>query len=245
MEISNTFTVPLPVDQAWDVLTDLERVAPCMPGAALLGVNGEEYSWLVKLKVGPVAARYQGVARFLERNESARRAVIKAEGEDLGGQGGVAATVTATLTAQGEGTAVRVRTDLDIAGRVAQFGRGVISDVSNKLFGQFVERLEDELAGETEAVEPRPATATANGGPVSGTASRKPVEDVEPVDLQSAAGSARTLARLAAPAAGAVMLALLALAFRRTNRRQPRWSGPQTIQLFPINLPNPNPKADR
>ncbi len=243
MEITNTFTVPLPVDQTWDVLTDLERVAPCMPGAALLGVEGDEYSWLVKLKVGPVAARYQGIARFLERDESARRAVIQADGEDLGGQGGVAAKVTATLTARGEGTAVLVRTDLDIAGRVAQFGRGVITDVSNKLFGQFVERLEDELSREIDAVELRPATPTTDGGPVSGAASRQPAEDVEPIDLLSAAGSAHTVAKLAAPAAGAVMLAVLALGIRRTNRRQPRWSGPQTIQLFAINLPNPNPKG--
>ena len=242
MDVTNTFTVPLPVDLAWGVLTDHERVAPCMPGAALLGVEGEDYRWLVKVKVGPVAARYQGTARFLERDEHARRAVILAEGNDLGGPGGVTARVTATLTSQGRGTAVVVNTDLDVAGRVAQFGRGVIADVSNKLFGQFVERLEDELSQEIDAAAPA-AVATVGERSDQGVA-RRPRVDVQPIDLV-AARSPGGLAKIAVPATG-LGLALLALGVRLGARRRDTSSEPRTtIQIVSITLIAPNRTPDR
>lgn len=197
VDLSNTFTVDLPVDDAWRVLTDLERVAPCMPGAALLGVEDGVYQGAVKIKVGPVSARYQGTARFVEKDDSAHRAVLRAEGKDVGGQGNAAATVTATLTAQGSGTKVDVRTDLALSGRVAQFGRGVIADVTGKLLGQFVQRLEAEVAGKPANVQP------INGKAVN-------LDDVEPLDVMASVGG--TIAKRALPvAAVALVLALLAI----------------------------------
>ncbi|MEV0067014.1 SRPBCC family protein [Amycolatopsis sp. NPDC050768] len=198
MDLSNTFTVDLPVDAAWRVLTDLERVAPCMPGAALLGVEDGVYRGAVKIKVGPVSAKYQGTARFVEKDDGAHRAVLRAEGKDAGGQGNAAATVTATLTAQGSGTKVDVRTDLALSGRVAQFGRGVIADVTGKLLGQFVQRLEAEVA---------------SAAPV------KPVnlDDVEPLDVMASVGG--TVAKRAVPvAAVALLLVVLVILLARKGK---------------------------
>ncbi|MET7990170.1 SRPBCC family protein [Amycolatopsis sp. NPDC005232] len=198
MDLSNTFTVDLPVDAAWRVLTDLERVAPCMPGAALLGVEDGVYRGAVKIKVGPVSAKYQGTARFVEKDDGAHYAVLRAEGKDAGGQGNAAATVTATLTAQGSGTKVDVRTDLALSGRVAQFGRGVIADVTGKLLGQFVQRLEAEVA---------------SAAPV------KPVnlDDVEPLDVVASVGG--TVAKRAVPvAAVALLLVVLVILLARKGK---------------------------
>src|SRR3954464_3187209 len=110
MDLTNEFRVPLAVDEAWIVLTDLERIAPCMPGTTLEGVEGDEYRGTVKVKVGPMTAQYRGTARFLERDESTRRAVLRAEGKDTRGQGNAAATITATIAADGEGSSVKVVT---------------------------------------------------------------------------------------------------------------------------------------
>lgn len=220
MDLSNTFTVNLPVEDTWKVLTDLERVAPCLPGAALLGVEGDAYRGAVKIKVGPVSAQYQGIARFVEKDDQAYRAVIRAEGKDVGGQGNAAATVTATLTQQGEGTKVDVRTDLALSGRVAQFGRGVIADVSNKLLGQFVRRLEDEFA--------------AAGGATTPAAAAKPVDlaDVEPLDVMSS--MAGTIAKRAIPAAGALLALIVGILLARKDRRVPSAQAPVVINLsFP------------
>ena len=145
MDLTNDFRVGVPVGQAWAVLTDVELIAPCMPGAQLQEVEGDEYRGIVKVKVGPITAQYKGVARFLERDEGAHKAVLRAEGRDTRGQGNANATITATLAADGDGTAVSVHTDLTITGRVAQFGRGVMADVSAKLLGQFVDCLEHKL----------------------------------------------------------------------------------------------------
>ena len=155
MELTNTFSISQPVERAWEVITDLERVAPCLPGAALLGVEGDDYRGAVKIKVGPVTAQYEGVARFAERDDDAHHAVLRAEGRDVRGQGNAAATIDVTLAAQGTGTEVRVDTDLELAGRVAQFGRGVIADVSGKLIGQFAARLEQEMS-KTSSPAPGP-----------------------------------------------------------------------------------------
>jgi carbon monoxide dehydrogenase subunit G len=130
MELTNDFRVGVPVEQAWAVLTDVELIAPCMPGAQLQEVEGDEYRGIVKVKVGPITAQYKGAARFAERDDAAHRAVLRAEGRDTRGQGNANATITATLTPDGDGTAVSVVTDLTVTGRVAQFGRGVMADVS-------------------------------------------------------------------------------------------------------------------
>jgi carbon monoxide dehydrogenase subunit G len=145
MELSNEFQVGVPPDQAWKVLTDVERIAPCMPGAELKEIEGDEYRGVVKVKVGPITAQYKGKATFVEQDEAAGRVVLRAEGRDTRGQGNANATITATMYPQGSGTHVSVVTDLTVTGKVAQFGRGVLADVSAKLLGQFVDCLEKNV----------------------------------------------------------------------------------------------------
>ncbi len=145
MELINTFDVSVPVDQAWAVLTDVERIAPCLPGAQLQEIEGDEYRGIVKVKVGPITAQYKGKATFLEKDDVAHRAVLDASGRDTRGQGNASATITAQLEPAGSGTHVTVTTDLTVTGKVAQFGRGVLADVSAKLLGQFVDNLEQTV----------------------------------------------------------------------------------------------------
>src|SRR5689334_13195787 len=133
MKIEDQFRVNVPFEQAWNVLLDVERIAPCMPGAQLQEVEGDEYRGIVKVKVGPITAQYKGAARIVEADRSAGRVVIKAEGRDTRGQGNASATVTATLVSDGDATRVSIDTDLNVTGKVAQFGRGVMADVSSKL----------------------------------------------------------------------------------------------------------------
>lgn len=161
MELTNEFTVNVPIDEAWKVLTDVTRIAPAMPGARLDAVEGDEYRGVVKVKVGPVTAEYKGKATFLERDDEAHRAVLRAEGRETRGQGNATATITAMLAEVPDGTRVSVVTDLSITGRVAQFGRGVLADVSNKLLGQFVTSLETTVLG--------PGTGTGSAGGASGS----------------------------------------------------------------------------
>jgi len=151
MELVHEFTVAVPVERAWDVLTDVERIAPCMPGAELTGVDGGTYHGQVKIKVGPITARYKGTASFAEKDEAARRVVLKASGRDTRGQGTASATVTATMVADGGSTTVSIVTDLTVSGRVAQFGRGVMGDVSARLLEQFVHNLEADVLSATDA----------------------------------------------------------------------------------------------
>ena len=168
MELTNEFTVDVPVEEAWGILTDVTRIAPCMPGAQLQEIEGDEYSGVVKVKVGPVTAEYRGKAVFLEQDAVAHRAVLRAEGRETRGQGNASATITATLVPEGATTRVSVVTDLTITGRVAQFGRGVLADVSSKLLDQFVSSLESMVladhGAETSAGEPGPGAATTEGG---------------------------------------------------------------------------------
>jgi uncharacterized protein len=147
VELSNEFVVPVKIDEAWGLLTDVELIAPCMPGAELQEIDGEEYRGVVKVKVGPITAQYKGKATFVEKDDTAHKAVLRAEGRDTRGQGNANATITATLESEGDGTRVKVVTDLSITGRAAQFGRGVMADVSTKLLGQFVDCLEKNVLG--------------------------------------------------------------------------------------------------
>jgi carbon monoxide dehydrogenase subunit G len=160
MELINEFDVKVPVDEAWTVLTDVERIAPCLPGAQLKEVEGDEYRGIVKVKVGPISAQYSGTATFVERDDVAHRAVLDAKGRDTRGQGNANARITAELSASGDdSTHVVVTTDLTITGKVAQFGRGVLADVSSKLMTQFVENLETTVIGAPEADASDPLTA--------------------------------------------------------------------------------------
>jgi len=154
MELKNDFRVSVPIDVAWAVLTDLERIAPCMPGAELQEVEGDEYRGIVKVKVGPITAQYKGTARFVERDDTAHRAVLRAEGRDTRGQGNASATVIATATPDGDGTVVSIDTDLSITGKVAQFGRSIMGDVSTKMLGEFADRLEADVLSGAPAPKP-------------------------------------------------------------------------------------------
>lgn len=230
MEITDRFRVSTPIDQTWKVLLDIERIAPCLPGAQLQEIHGDEFRGVVKVKVGPITAQYKGTARLAEVDEAARRIVIDASGRDTRGQGNASAKILVTMTGDDSGTDVSVHTDLSITGKVAQFGRGVLVDVSAKLLGQFVERLEaDVLSGDHAPVgEPAvPAAAsvespvpTANGTARSATTAATPAPaqadgprrivgpDVEPVDLLAAAG-APVGRRLVPVVVGAVVAFLL------------------------------------
>lgn len=169
MELTNDFRVALPVEQAWAVLTDLERIAPCMPGAQLQEVEGNQHRGIVKIKVGPITAQYKGQAVFVDRDDTTHIAVLRAEGRETRGQGHASATITAALVADGDGTAVSVVTDLTVTGRVAQFGRGVLADVSAKLLDQFVESLEKMVLADD-----------AGGSPVDAQPQTKPKPKPKP-----------------------------------------------------------------
>ena len=160
MKITNEFTVHTSIDQAWAVLTDLAGIAPCLPGAQLTGVDGDVYRGKVKVKVGPVISEFAGTARFVERDDAGHRAVIDAKGRDPRSAGNAAALITAELRPEGDATVVTVDTDLKISGKLAQFGSGMISEVSGKLLGQFVESLEAKIAALPPA-DAAPATDTA------------------------------------------------------------------------------------
>jgi carbon monoxide dehydrogenase subunit G len=166
MELVNDFSVSVPIDEAWKTLTDVERIAPCMPGAQLQEIEGDQYRGVVKIKVGPILAQFKGQASFVERDEAAHRAVLKAEGRDTGGKGNANAVITAQLTQEGGSTKVSVSTDLTITGKVAQFGRGALADVSDKILKQFVQQL--------EATVLHPGGASGNGGGAAGTTSAAP-----------------------------------------------------------------------
>jgi carbon monoxide dehydrogenase subunit G len=158
MRLEHSFTVPVPVGMAWDVLLDVARVAACMPGATLSGVDGDAFTGSVKVKVGPIALTYQGKGRFVERDEATHRVVMEASGKDVRSAGTAAATVTAVLTEAGDHTKVEVSTDLNVTGRPAQFGRGMIADVGAKLIGQFADCLANTLGAEAEPA-PEPVVA--------------------------------------------------------------------------------------
>jgi uncharacterized protein len=243
LELMHDFRVDVPIDQAWEVLTDLERIAPCMPGAQLLEVEGDEYRGIVKVKVGPITAQYRGTARFTELDPAAHKAVVRAEGRDTRGQGTAAATVVATLDGGDAGTSVHIETDLDISGKVAQFGRGMLAEVSEKLLGQFVQQLESNvLAGPTgNGADATGSAAAGDGGGAGATESAEAAEsaeatdsaetaeaaapprvraidspEAEPVDIMQAAGG--SVAKRAAPIVVGLIALLLVLRLRRRRR---------------------------
>ena len=158
MKIANQFTVSAPIEQAWDVLCDLEQVIPLMPGAQLIGHEGDDYLGKVKVKVGPVTSEFSGKVRFVEQDRDQHRAVIDGKGKEARGTGNAAATVTAQLHEDGRKTRVTVDTDLKIVGKLAQFGSGMLQQVSEKLLGQFVESLEAKLAAENAGARRAPAS---------------------------------------------------------------------------------------
>ena len=170
MKINNEFTVSVPVDQAWDVMLDLERVAPCLPGAAIQGSEDDEYQGTMKVKIGPITANYKGTVKVEEADEENHRAVMQATGRDARGQGTASATIVSTLQEEGDETRVKVETDMKLTGRAAQFGRGIAQDVATKMLTQFAECLERELsggAGEGAAAASETQTDTSGDGAAS------------------------------------------------------------------------------
>jgi uncharacterized protein len=211
VEFVNTFTVPVGIDRAFEILTDLERVAPCLPGAVLEEVDGEAYTGKVKVKVGPIAVTYRGTAEITEKDADAKHAVIHAKGKEARGAGTATADVAADLVGRGDDlTEVTVTTDLTITGKPAQFGRGVMAEVGTKLIDTFADRLsamvaEDEAGGVGADAELPPPTealpadtapaAAAAASPVTPTGPRRiapPAQEPEALDLMEVAGGAVT-----------------------------------------------------
>ncbi|MDX1619367.1 MAG: SRPBCC family protein [Nitriliruptorales bacterium] len=206
MELTHDFEVPVGIEDAWRILTDIERVAPCMPGATVEPGDEGQFRGSMKVKVGPIQLTYRGTAEFVERDGEAHRAVLEANGQEARGSGTARATITATCTEVAPGTtAVSVVTDLAVTGRPAQFGRGVLADVGDKLLGRFADCLAEEVAGgngsgreEEEPSAPRPDASDRPGD-------RRPVTR-QPLDLLEVAGG--PVGRRLVPVA--IALALLA-----------------------------------
>ncbi|WP_377640540.1 SRPBCC family protein [Oryzobacter terrae] len=165
MELAHSFTVPADVDTTWATFMDLDLVGSCFPGATVTEASADGFAGTVKVKLGPIALQYAGTGTFVERDDAAHRAVIEAKGKDKRGNGTAGATVSIQLAPSGTGTAVDVTTDLQVTGKPAQFGRGVMQDVSDKLLQQFVGCIEGKLGpAEAEAVENEAAAAEEAGG---------------------------------------------------------------------------------
>ena len=216
MEINNSFEVKAPIDVAWVILTDLARIAPCLPGATLTSIEGDIYKGHVTVKVGPIVAKFGGQAIFQERNDAAHRAVLKGEGRDSTGKGNASAIITAQLEVVDSGiTRCTVSTDLTITGKIAQFGRGALADVSDKLLKQFVVNLETTVLAQDANQISAPAkissaTNEQSVTPASNeTKTRRIITPVEnaPLDLLGSAGMSLAmpiLKRLLPPVIGVV-----------------------------------------
>ncbi|MFZ9075638.1 MAG: SRPBCC family protein [Ilumatobacteraceae bacterium] len=200
MDLHHEFTVPVPASDAWRILTDLERLAPCLPGAQLTEVEGEVYRGQVKVKVGPILAQFKGQASFVSRDDANFLASLKAEGRDTTGKGNASATITARLDPVTDTSAkCTVDTQLNISGKVAQFGRGALADVSDKLLLQFVDNLNSLIASQpvTASNSTTPSasdssamdTAVETAPPTPGVRKIEQTHDVAPLDLLDTAGS--------------------------------------------------------
>ena len=196
MELNDSFEVAHGIDAVWNVLTDVERIAPCLPGAQLTGRDGDAFEGLVKVKVGPISSQYKGKASFTERDDDAHRLLMSASGRDTRGAGNASAEITVALeSVTDESTRVSVHTNLTITGKVAQFGRGVLADVSRKLMGQFADNLaalvaDDAAAGESsEAADPPAEADESDEASPAETPAPPPAAEVEAVDLLEVAGA--------------------------------------------------------
>ena len=203
MDLHHEFTVPVPAADAWKILTDLERLAPCLPGAQLTEIEGDIYRGQVKIKVGPILAQFKGQASFVSRDDANFLASLKAEGRDTGGKGNASATITARLEPVSASSAkCTVDTQLSISGKVAQFGRGALADVSDKLLLQFVDNLNTLIASQPVESAPAAAPTAASAAPTAPSAApsvRKieQTQEVAPLNLLDTAGS--TIAKRLVP----------------------------------------------
>jgi carbon monoxide dehydrogenase subunit G len=222
MKLENEFTVHAPVEQAWQVLLDVERVAPCLPGAAIEGTDGDAHKGTMTIKIGPITTRYSGTVKIEQADETARRAVMRAQARDSRGKGTAAATITSTMEEVEGGTRVHVETDLRVTGPAAQFGRGVMQDVSAKLMGRFADCLAEEMAGAgaaavspPDAVSARPEPPPGPAGDSAEAAARapEPRRSEEVLDLGEASRAA--LLKRVAPVAAVMALLIVWLGIRR------------------------------
>ena len=221
MDLKHSFTVPTSVDDAWGLFMDLEKVGGCFPGATVTEVNDDGFSGTVKVKLGPIALVYSGSGSFVERDDAAHRAVISAKGKDKRGNGTAGATVTIALSPDGTGARADVVTDLAVTGKPAQFGRGVMQDVSDKLLQAFVACIEKQLGGVDDAAEPASvavapdasvASGVAAGAGAAGTAGEADVAD----------GSAEPLTTVGATRVADAPTAAAPAATRSSPSGQPR-----------------------
>jgi uncharacterized protein len=254
MEMDHSFTVPVPPDRAWDVLLDVEGIAPCMPGATVDDFDGEVVTGRIKVKVGPVSLTYRGTAKFIERDPAAQVVVMEASGKETRGAGTASATVRASLEpeASGEATRVTMHTTMNVTGRPAQFGRGVMVEVGGKLVEKFAENLAQLISGDGAAATDSAAArdgAAAGDASTDGASARQPAATAEtgpgstqpsvviPVTSTASAPPAQqnddsiNLVRLVGPAilkrvipvaVGATVLALLSWRLRQVFSRRER-----------------------
>ena len=215
MKIDNRFALALPIDEAWPLLSDLGRVAPLMPGVEVDEIDDEGVHARMRVKVGPVTVSYKMLVVTESLDEATHTAILKASGREVRGQGTVGATVTAVLDPADGETVVSLSTDLQVTGRVAQFGGGVMKEVADRLLGQFAQNLEQELAAPLSPADPV-GTPGDEPGPAAATPPRPAAASSEPVDLGRVA-TAALLPRVAAPAAILALLALVVVLLRRTR----------------------------
>lgn len=247
MELDHEFTVPVPVDHAWAVLLDVERVAPCMPGATLDTIDGDEFTGRLKVKLGAMTITYKGAARIASKDEASHTVTMEGSGKEARGAGTASATVQAQLHDEGDTTRVTVHTKLNVTGRPAQFGRNILSEVGGKLIGRFAEGLHEEIqrkdeagpdeapaagpeqsaptttrttpAGDAAASAERPASAPTTSAPTtSPVPERRERHSSDAIDLLEVAGPA--VAKRAAPvAAGFIAVFTIWRVFRRRRGR--------------------------
>ncbi|KZB81332.1 SRPBCC family protein [Amycolatopsis regifaucium] len=210
MRLDHAFTVQAPVDEVWQAVADPERVAPCMPGATVTGVEGDTFNGTVKVKLGPISLLYKGSGEFVEKDADAKRVVIKASGKDARGAGTASATVTLTLTERDGVTHGAVATELSVTGKPAQFGRGMISEVGGKILDSFA----DCLSGKLSTPEPGPEK-TEERPPLQAV---KPVSEGEAIDLMEYAGE--SVVNRVAPVLIAVTGVLVIVAIVRALKRR-------------------------
>ena len=212
MRIENDMHVSASMEEAWALLTDIPAIAPCLPGAKLIGQDGDTYEGTMKVKVGPIVAEYSGTATVVEMNEADRTVKLTASGRDKRGAGNASADIFASMVEDGGGTTVSIATDLKVAGKVAQFGRGAMADISKKLLGQFAECIEAKLqqADVVDEAEPEPETLEAPNDEAEASAPEPEVsidDDDDVLDLMGVAGGA--LAKRLIPAVGGVVAAVI------------------------------------